>query len=141
MAIPAIGHRLYRPVRAMTRPDVIDVVISPAMSGNSSNPELVADAPVATWRNKGRKTIAPNIAPPNRNERPTPVEKTRPRKSRSGRIGSALRCSHHRNSAVSTAEAAKSPTIVDDPHGYSLPPHTRAKSSVDTDATSSPAPA
>ncbi len=40
--------------------------MSPAMRGNSNKPELVAEAPVTTWRNSGRKTMAPNMAQPMR---------------------------------------------------------------------------
>jgi hypothetical protein len=116
------------------------VVMSPAMSGNKRRPELVAEAPVATWRNNGRNTIAANIAPPRRNDSATPALKTRPRNSRSGRIGSGVRPSHHRNIAVSTTEAAKRPMMTGELQGYSLPPQTRPSSRVETPATSSAAP-
>ncbi len=42
---------------------------------------------------------------------------------------------------MSTADAANSPRIVEDPHGYSLPPHTNASNNVDTAATNKAAPA
>ena len=36
----------------------------PSISGSSSSPESVAEAPLTTWRNSGRKLIAPNMATP-----------------------------------------------------------------------------
>jgi len=110
------------------------------MSGSSRSPELVADAPVTACRNSGRNTMAPNMAQPRMNDSTTPTVNTPSRKRRMGRIGSAARCSQTTKPASSAAEIAKSPTIVSEPHGYSLPPHTSARSSAETPAMRSAAP-
>ena len=68
------------------------------------------------------KMIAPNIAMPIVKPIAFATSKTRERKSASGRIGSAARRSRQTNSASSTTPTTPSPTIVGEPHAYSLPP-------------------
>src|ERR671931_1798377 len=76
VAVPTTGTRLYRPVFEINRPDTIEDVIRPAISGRISRPEFSALAPPTVWRYSGRKTIAPNIANPTRNSTPLATENT-----------------------------------------------------------------
>ena len=48
--VPIVGKILYRPVRVMMRPDPMDVIMSPAISGRMRMPEFVALACPTVWR-------------------------------------------------------------------------------------------
>jgi len=68
------------------------------------------------------KMIAPNIAIPIVMAIALETLKTLERKRVSGTIGSAARRSCHTKMASRATPAMPSPTMVDDPHGYWLPP-------------------
>ena len=78
----------------------------------SRSPELVGDAPMTTWRNKGRKTMPPNMPRPMMNPVAEVMAKVRSRNSRSGRIGSAARRSWRRNRPSSVTATIDSPMII-----------------------------
>ena len=86
------------------------------------------------------KMIAPNIAIPIVKPIAFATSKTRERKSVSGTIGSSARRSCQTNAASSTTPAIPRPMIVDEPHGYWLPPQVVSRMSAPTPPVSSPAP-
>ncbi len=90
------------------------------MSGSSSRPDWVGETPRTICRYTGRNTMAPNMAKPMMNPMALATEKIRLRNSRSGRIGSAARPSHHTNSADSTTPATSRPEISAVPQPTSL---------------------
>ena len=61
MAIPAIGKIRYRPVWLMICPARIDEPKIAEHQRHEQQPELLADAPLAIWRNVGRYVTAPNM--------------------------------------------------------------------------------
>ena len=69
----------------------------PNISGSSSSPLAVADAPWTYCMYCGRKFTAPNIAAPTRKLRIWAMVKLRLRNSRGGRIGSDTRPSAYMN--------------------------------------------
>src|SRR5690606_3313365 len=88
-----------------------------------SRPELVADAPFTTWRNRGRKLIAPNIDTPMMKLTELARLKVRLAKRCTGTTGSAARRSITARTPSSTTDAAMRPRITGEPHSYSVPPH------------------
>ena len=86
------------------------------------------------------KTIAPNIAIPIVKPIAFATLNTLERKSESGRIGSAARVSHQAKTASKAAPAMPSPTIVAEPHAYSVPPQDVSKVSAATPPLKRPAP-
>jgi hypothetical protein len=61
-AVPTIGNNLYRPLRLISRPEPIELVSTPAISGSSSRPDLVALAPLTTWK-RVAGTRSPRTSP------------------------------------------------------------------------------
>ena len=84
--------------------------------------------------------IAPNIDAPTRNDATLATVNTELANSRSGNTGSAARRSWRTNSPISTTPATARPTIVGEPHAYSLPPHTATSNRHVTAPTSSAEP-
>ena len=74
------------------------------------------------------KMIAPNIAKPITKPTALASEKLALRNSRSGRIGSGARASHHTNETASTAPPTKQPDDLARSQPYSLPPQRSASS-------------
>ena len=124
----------------MMRPEPTDPVTTPAVSGSSSNPEFVAETPVTTCRNSGRKITPPNRPQPVRKPSAELTEKMGSRNRRSGRMGSATRDSQNTKPASSAPPPTSRPLMTGDDHGYSVPPHTSASSRQLTLAVSSAAP-
>jgi hypothetical protein len=56
---PVIGKILYRPVRAISRPDRIDAVSTPSIIGAMLTPERVALVSRTTWRKSGTNSVPP----------------------------------------------------------------------------------
>ena len=123
MAEPATGKILYRPVRLITAPEIIDAPIRPSISGTSSRPELVADAPLTTCRNRGRKAMAPYMATPRTKLTALAMLNVRPRNRWMGRTGSVTRRSTAINPTSNRTEATARPMMVAEPQAYSVPPH------------------
>ena len=112
----------------------------PAVSGSSNSPELVADTPVTTCRNKGRKTTPPKSAHPMMRLSTELADTSGSRNRRNGRIGSVVCASHVTNAAVNSAPSRMSVTMIGELQGYSVSPQTSANSRQLTPATSNSAP-
>jgi hypothetical protein len=72
----------------------------------------------------GRNVIDPSIANPTMKARATHTLKTEERNSRSGSTGSTARRSTNTKITRDTSDPAIIQMIVEDPHGYSVPPRT-----------------
>src|SRR3546814_16762046 len=109
----------------MIRPEVTEAASSPSMRGKSRRPELVAEAPLTTWRNSGRKLMAPNIATPMMNPVALDTENVRSENRCTGTTGSIPLPS-------TPQRLGRSPTVrtmldlhVGEHHPYPLPPQVR----------------
>ena len=76
-----------------TLPALTDATISPSTIGSVRSPDTVALTPWQYCRYVGRKVMQPSSANPTMKLRTALTLKTFRRNSRSGRIGSAARCS------------------------------------------------
>jgi hypothetical protein len=125
----------------MTWPDPTDAVSRPSISGSSNSPELVADAPVTTWRNSGKKAMAPNIATPMMKLTEVAMVNVRSENRCTGTTGSAARRSTTINTVSRTTDVTMSPMIVAEPQSYCVPPHVVSNTTHVTAAASTTDPA
>ena len=116
-AVPTTGNTLYRPHRLTSCPEPMEATNSPPIIGNSLTPDSIGLMPFTSWRNRGRKVSAPNMANPTTNPMALAALKTLFEKSGSGITGSTARRSANRNRMVKTTPATASPTINGDVHG------------------------
>ncbi len=102
---------------------MIEAVSRPPMSGTSSRPELLAEAPLATWRKVGRYVMAPNMAMPTMKlTRGGHVERPQPEQpQRDGGLGRPPLDQHEQHGADDRGGRPR-PRITGEPQGYSLPP-------------------
>ena len=86
-------------------------------------------------------TIDPNIPMPTRKSATMETAKIRLEKSESGRMGSSTRRSTTMKTRIPRSQSPRSPRIVDEPHGYCVPPQIRARRSETSATVSRRAPA
>ena len=84
---------------------MIETTSRPAIIGSRYTPESVGEMPRTTWKNAGRKAIAPNMPKPTMKPTRLVTENTRLANRCSGRIASAARRSANTNATISTAPA------------------------------------
>src|SRR5215468_8239095 len=121
-AVPTIGKIRYRPHLVTSRPQMIEVVSRPAISGSSRSPEMVGLAPLTICSYCGRYAIAPNIANPTTKPTALDAENTRLRNRCNGTTGSAARLSAQTNSPVQTTAIAPRVKIGADDQAKVVPP-------------------
>ncbi len=63
-AVPTTGKTLYRPHLLTSRPEPMEATSSPPISGNRRTPDWMGLIPFTSWKKRGRKVRAPNMAKP-----------------------------------------------------------------------------
>src|SRR6478609_6990257 len=106
MLVPAIGKNLYLPVLVMSRPDAIEVPMTPTIIGSMSRPDAAADVPDDICRNVGTKPRAANMPIPIAMPMAVALMKIGLRNIDSGMIGSAARDSVKMNSPAEATRPA-----------------------------------
>src|SRR3954469_15059305 len=108
-------------------PAPTEATIRPATIGSIRTPDIVALTPSQYCRKVGRNVIVPSRANPTMKLRVELTLNTFSRKSRSGRIGSAARCSAYTNATRQNTAPTTSPMIVGEPQAYWTPPQLVAR--------------
>src|SRR6478735_442715 len=106
MIVRTIGKILYLPVLVISRPDTIDVPITPTIIGSMRRPDAAADVPDDICRNVGTKPRAANIPMPIAMPIAVALMKIGLRNIDSGMIGSAARDSVKMNNPAAATRPA-----------------------------------
>src|SRR6478609_7439991 len=110
MLVPAIGKNLYLPVLVMSRPDAIEVPMTPTIIGSMRRPDAAADVPDDICRNVGTKPSAANMPMPIAMPIAVALMKIGLRNIDSGMIGSAARDSVKKMRHVVAADRNTTPS-------------------------------
>ena len=110
-----------------TLPALTDATISPSTIGSVRSPDTVALTPWQYCRYVGRNVMQPSSAKPTMKLSTELTLNTFRRNSRSGRIGSAARCSATTKQPRKTTPPTTRPMMVGEPQPYSVPPQLVAR--------------
>ncbi len=95
----------------------MEATSSPPISGNRRTPDWMGLMPFTSWKNRGRKVRAPNMANPTTKPMALAAAKTLLAKRGRGITGSTARRSASRNRPPNTTPATARPTMKGDVHG------------------------
>ena len=114
--VPTTGNTLYRPHRLTRMPEPTEATNRPAIMGKSRTPDWMALTPFTSWRNRGRKVMAPNMAKPMTKPMALTALNTLLRKRASGRTGSTARRSAKRKATPDATPNTPRPMMKGEVH-------------------------
>ena len=121
-AVPMIGKILYRPHLLTTCPEPMEATSSPPINGKRRTPDSMGLMPRTSWKKRGRKVRAPNMANPTTKPMALAERNTEVANRLNGMTGSRARRSARTNATPKTTPATSSPSMNGDDHGYEVPP-------------------